>query len=265
MELALNGARFDVLDEGSGPAVVLLHGFLLAKETWDAQARALSQRARVVRFDLRGLGRSSVTPGPYLMETLAGDVAAVLDALDIGRAVIVGHSLGAYVTFAFYRMFAERCSGLGIVASRATADDPALASARLELAERAESIGIEPVVASYLPRYFAPQIYVRRSDLVERARAIAAATDPRGAAAMLRGIAARVPSTDLLEEVDVPVRVVAGAHDAFIELAELQAIAAAVPGARLDVLDCGHFPQWEAPRAVDDALLALLEEASRIN
>jgi len=259
MELTFDGARFDVLDEGSGPAIVLLHGFLLAKETWDAQARTLTERARVVRFDLRGLGRSSVTPGPYLLETLAADVAAVLDALDIERAVVVGHSLGAYVTFAFYRMFAERCRGLGIVTSRATADDAAVANARLELADRAESLGIEPVVEAYLPRYFGPEIYTERPELVERARAIAAATDPRGAAAMLRGIAARVSSTDLLEEIDVPVRLVAGAHDTFIELAEMQLIAAAVPGARLDVLDCGHFPLWEAPRAVDEALAGLLE------
>ena len=120
-----DGTRLAVLDEGAGPAIVLIHGVLLAKETWDAQAAALARHARVVRIDLRGHGASGVPPGPYLMETLAGDVLDVLDALGIERATIVGHSLGGYVTFAFYRMFAERCAALGFVSTRAAADDAA--------------------------------------------------------------------------------------------------------------------------------------------
>jgi 3-oxoadipate enol-lactonase len=258
MDLTLDGVRFDALDEGSGPAIVLLHGFPLAKETWDDQARALTGRARVVRFDLRGLGRSSVPAGPYLMETLAGDVAAMLDALGIERAIVAGHSLGGYVAFAFYRMFAERCSGLAIVCSRATADDPATASARLDLADTTEAVGIGPVVDAFVPRYFAPDVYVNRSELVERARVIASATDPRGAAAMLRGMAARVTSTDVFDEIAVPVLLVAGKHDRFVDVCELQRIADGVRTANLQVLDCGHFPQWETPGDLNTALGGLL-------
>ena len=261
MELAFDGVRFDAIDEGKGPAIVLLHGYPLAKETWDAQARALAARARVVRFDLRGLGRSSVPPGPYLMEVLAGDVAAVLDALGIERATIVGHSLGGYVAFAFYRMFAERCRGLGIVCSRASADDSATANARLALAERAENEGIEPVADAFVPRYFAPDVYERRPDFVSRARAIVAATAPRGAAAMLRGMAARVASTDLFAEIEVPVVVVSAMRDAIVAIGEGPVIANGIRGAKLHVIDCGHFPQWEAPEALDAALAALEREA----
>jgi pimeloyl-ACP methyl ester carboxylesterase len=262
MELRLDDVRVDVLDEGSGPAIVLLHGFPLAKETWDAQARVLSTRARVVRFDLRGLGRSSVPPGPYLMETVAGDVAGVLDALGIARAAVVGHSLGGYVAFAFYRMFAERCSGLGIVCSRANADDPAAASARLELADRAEALGMAPVADAFVPRYFAPDAYVQRPELVERARAIVDATDPRGAAAMLRGMAARVASFDLFEEIDVPVAVVAGDADAFVGVEDVTRIALGIRNANLNVLHCGHLPHWEAPSDLGDVLGALLDKSA---
>jgi 3-oxoadipate enol-lactonase len=261
MKLTLDGVRVDALVEGDGPAIVLLHGFPLSKETWDAQARALSARARVVRFDLRGLGESSVPPGPYLMETLAGDVAGVLELLGIARAVIVGHSLGGFVAFAFYRMFAERCAALGIVASRASADTPEVASARFELADRAEASGIQPVVDSFVPRYFAPEIYTERPAFVERARAIAGATDARGAAAMLRGMAERVASNDLFEEIDIPVAVIAGRSDAFVGPDELQKISDGIRGATLHVLECGHFPQWEAPEALDRILASLLEAA----
>src|ERR1700681_2240551 len=108
MQVNIDGTQFDVLDQGGGPALVLLHGFPLAKETWDAQAASLAARARIVRFDLRGLGATTATPGPYLMKQLAGDVAEILAALDIERATLIGHSLGGYVALAFFRMFAER-------------------------------------------------------------------------------------------------------------------------------------------------------------
>lgn len=262
MQLTLDGARFDVRDEGTGSAVVLLHGFPLAKETWDVQAAHLRGSARVVRMDLRGLGASEVTPGPYLMETLASDVAGVLDLLGIERAAVVGHSLGGYVAFAFYRLFAERCLGLGIVGSRPTDDAPEVAAARLELATRAEAEGMAPIAEAFVPRYFAPAFYARSPAAVGLARATIERTDARGAAAMLRGMAARVSSEDLLAEIDVPVRIVAGAEDAFVAPAILAAMAARIPRAELDVLPCGHFPQMEAPDALSASLDRLLAAAN---
>jgi pimeloyl-ACP methyl ester carboxylesterase len=261
MQLTVDGARLDVLDEGRGPALVLLHGFGLSKASWDPVADALAPHARVVRFDFRGHGASGVTAGPYLMEMLAGDIAAVLDALEIERATIAGHSLGGYAALAFYRMFAERCAALGLVCSRATADTPAAAAAREELADRTEREGIGPVVEQFLPRSFAPAFAAGHPAEVERIRALLEATDPRGAAAMLRGMAARVSSEDLLDELAIPVAVVAGSADALIPPAEARALAAALPAAELEVLDCGHVPLVEAPAAVEAALLRLLERA----
>jgi pimeloyl-ACP methyl ester carboxylesterase len=261
MHLAIDGVRLDVSDEGAGPAIVLIHGFLLAKETWDAQAAALAAHARVIRFDLRGHGGSSAPPGPYLMETLAGDLAGVLDALHVERAVVAGHSLGGYVAFAFYRMFAERCSALGLVCTRAAADDDATANFRYDLADRVERDGIDAAVAVFARRSFGPEAYVLRPELDERLEAVQRRTHPRGAAAMLRGMAARVPSDDLFEEIAVPVRVVGGTQDAVIPFSEAEAMAAAIPGARLDAFACGHVPLYEAPDALTASLEALLAAA----
>ena len=258
MRVNVDGAEFDIVDRGTGPALVLLHGFPLAKETWDAQAEALATRARVVRFDLRGLGKTAATPGPYLMEQLAGDVAEILDALDIERATLVGHSLGGYVALAFFRMFAERCAGLGLVCSRAGADGADQAETRRRLADRVEREGMEPVVEFFVPKYFAPDVYRERPDLIARARAIVEATDPRGAAAMLRGMAERVDSQDLFEEMRLPVHVVAGARDALIAETQARAIADGVAGAEYDLLDCGHFPLYETPDALATSLERLL-------
>jgi 3-oxoadipate enol-lactonase len=258
MQLDIDGARFDVLDEGRGPALVLLHGFPLAKDSWDVQAQALASVARVIRFDLRGLGTTTVTPGPYLMERLASDAAAVLDELGIERAFFAGHSLGGYVTFAFYRMFAERVGGLALVCTRATADDEAAARGRMTLADRAEREGIEPVVETFAQRFFPPHVYRGSAEVIARTKAVMRKTDPRGAAAMLRGMAMRVSSEDLLGEIEVPVRVIVGSEDVLIPLEFSKDLARSIRGAELDVLECGHLAPYEAPDAVTSSLERLI-------
>jgi pimeloyl-ACP methyl ester carboxylesterase len=262
MKIRSDDADLDVIDEGSGTAVVLLHAFPLNKETWDAQASVLARRARVVRFDIRGLGRSSVPDGPYLMATLGSDVAAVLDALGIGSAVVVGHSIGSYIAFAFYRMFAERVLGLGIVCGNAWADDGEMKLRRYALADQVEREGTRALVESYVPRYFAPPFYRERPELVTRATEIVEAASPAGAAGLLRGMAERDASDDLFEDIRVPVAILAGTMDAFGPVDRNERLASQIEGARLTLLECGHLPQWEASDATTSALSGLLDRVS---
>jgi len=262
-----DGARIDVRIDGADgadrrAAIVLIHGFPLLREIWDEQSAALARTHRVVLPDLRGMGASSVPDGPYLMETLASDVAAALDALGIERAAIAGHSLGGYVALAFARMFAERVTHLALVCSRLAADSPEQAAARCELADRIERDGDPGALTDqYLPRLFAPQAYAERADLVERVRAMARRCSVEGLASMLRGMAMRVAADDIAPDLDVPVRIVAGGHDAVVPQAESAAMARAFPRGRLTVCaQSGHLPMLEEPEDVTAALAALLSE-----
>jgi 3-oxoadipate enol-lactonase len=248
------------IDGARGEPIVMIHGFPLAHEVWNAQSQALSRTHRAIRVDLRGMGESSVPGGPYLMETLAADVAAVLDKLSIERAWIAGHSLGGYVALAFARMFSERVAGLALVCSRLAADAPAVAAARYELADRAESeASMQPVWDAFEPRLFAPETLAAKREIVETTRALALRNDPHGAAAMLRGMAVRDDASDIASDLDVPVVVVAGARDANVPAAEAEAIAGAFPRGRLLLCErSGHLPMLEEPGRVTEALEALL-------
>src|SRR3954470_5856607 len=81
-------------EAGQGTPVILLHGFPLSGAIWHEQQQRLSDRYRVITPDLRGHGRSPAPSGVYEMDLLARDVLAVLDALLIKKAVIMGHSMG---------------------------------------------------------------------------------------------------------------------------------------------------------------------------
>src|ERR1700736_5322678 len=118
MIVSIDGRRIGYDDSGgAGVPVVLLHGFPLDRTVWDEQLAALAAAgARAIAIDLRGCGESEPSDGPALMEALAGDVAGVLDVLNVERAALVGHSIGGYVALAFFRMYEERVSGPAAVA-----------------------------------------------------------------------------------------------------------------------------------------------------
>lgn len=259
--LAYGDARIDVCIDGSGAnTVVLLAGFPLAREIWEETAQSIAATHRVLRPDLRGMGASSVVDGPYLMESLAGDVAAVLDAAGTESATIVGHSAGGYVALAFARMYAERVDRLALVCSRLAADSPDLARSREALALTLERDGrIDAVVDSYVPRLLSRVTMQRRPEIAQRVRAIAERTDPRGAAALLRGMAMRGGSEDIAPDLRMPVLVIAGAEDTIVPLDEARGMAAAFPNAALAIAErSGHLPMLEEPDVTASVLAGWL-------
>ena len=255
--LVHDDVRIDVRVDGSGSdAVVLIHGFPLAKEIWNAQIPALAREHRVVALDLRGMGRSSVVDGPYLMETLAGDVAAVMDHLSIEHATLIGHSLGGYVALAFARMYVERVARLALVCSRIIADTPEIVNGRNELASRLEqSDSNAEILEKNVPALFAMKTLENQPEIVEKARKMAENNDPRGLAAMARGMALRDSCEDIAPELGMPVLVAGGAHDRIVPQAETGRAARAFPQARLEWMEAsGHLPMLEDP----DRLAAVL-------
>ena len=107
--LAVEGARLRFRDEGSGPALVLLHGWTLDLEMWDAQMAALADQFRLVRFDRRGHGLSSGPPAP---DGDASDVAALCGHLQLGEVGVVGMSQGARAALAFAQASPQRVRAL---------------------------------------------------------------------------------------------------------------------------------------------------------
>jgi pimeloyl-ACP methyl ester carboxylesterase len=251
-------ARIAVNVAGDGAdTIVLIHGFPLTQEIWTAQIPALAERMRVVTIDLRGMGQSSVTDGPYLMESLAGDVAAVLDALGAERATIAGHSLGGYVALAFARMYIERLDRLVLVCSRISADTPERAAHRYELADDAERSGSNTrIVREMRDGTLGVTTRRERSEIFEKFERIAEKNDPRGLAAMLRGMALRDGAEDIAGDVNVPVLVVGADEDPLGGRDETNRFAAAFPAGQAQVIQrSGHVPMLEAPDELTGCLL----------
>lgn len=254
--LTVQGVRLNVIDEGDGPPLVFLHGFPLDHSMWDGQRREFRNTHRVMIPDLRGLGRSEVSPEPVTMDLFADDVAAMLDAVGVTEPVILcGLSMGGCVAFAFVRRHPQRLKGLILCDCRAVADTPEMVATRQKLAERVLQDGPPVVVETMMPRLFGPTTNEKSPQVVDAVRNVMLASSSRGIAAAQLALASRPDSTPTLSQIAVPTLVIVGAHDAISPAAEMQEFAQQIPNVETVVIaGAGHMAPQEKPAEVNRAI-----------
>ncbi len=248
-------------DVGSGPSVVLLHGYPFNRSMWAEQVEELKQHHRVIVPDLRGHGESAVTPTPATMQNMAAEVASLLETLNISRATIAGLSMGGYVALAFYRLFPLRVRSLVLADTRAQADSDEAKQNREQQAEKALREGMEGIADGLLPKLLAPETVTRHPEIVKRLRQMMAETDPEGAAAALRGMAQRQDQTAFLSRIIAPTLILVGKEDALTPVADAELMHRQIGGSRLRVIEgAGHISNLEQPEEFNAALVKFLRD-----
>lgn len=244
---------------GDGAAVVLLHGFPFDRSMWRGQSEALGGEFRVVAPDLRGFGETPLGEGEVTMESLAEDVAALLDELNIERVVLGGLSMGGYVALAFVRKFPERVRALVLADTRPQADAEDARRTREENAQRALREGMEPIVEVMLPKLFSAETRERGGEVLKDVRLLMLGTSPETAAAALRAMAVRRDQTDLLPSIKVPTLIVVGAEDSITPPSDSESMNAKIEGSSLVLIEgAGHVPNVERPAEFNRALVEFL-------
>jgi pimeloyl-ACP methyl ester carboxylesterase len=248
-------------DEGPGPVVVLLHGFPLDRTIWSAQMTSIGSIYRVIAPDLRGFGRTAAPETGYTMETMAGDVVELLDALQIKEPIALGGlSMGGYIALALIARYPERVRALMLMDTRASTDTPEAAQNREILAKQVETSGdTKPVVDAMLPKFFSEMTRSNRSELIPPVQVSMARASSRAVAGALRGMAARRDWTSELSRITVPTLVLGGAHDVITPPDEMRKLAGALPHARYVVIpEAGHLAPLENSGVANEAILAFL-------
>ena len=249
---------------GSGPAVVLIHGFTLDTRMWDDQFLPLSQHYQVVRYDLRGFGRSTL-PGetPYAH---VEDLRLLLDRLRIERAYLVGLSKGGAVALDFALAYPQRTPALVLVDAvlRGHAWSAEGAARDSLVWQEARRGGVAAARRSWLDHpLFAPaqrnhQVAARLAQIVDDYSGWHFVhADPEQAP--------RPPAAQRLHELTMPLLVMVGEHDIPDFLAATDAICRGAPHAqKLVIPHAGHMANMEAPALVTQAILTFLDEQERM-
>ncbi|MFJ3215482.1 alpha/beta fold hydrolase [Kitasatospora sp. NPDC086801] len=250
-----------VRESGTGTPLVLLHAFPLNAAMWSAQLDALpgltGDEARVLAPDQRGFGGTELGADEPSLDLVADDLALLLDAAGIGRAVVGGLSMGGYVALAFARRHPDRLAGLLLANTRATADTDAVRANRERIA--AAVTARDSVRLLLDEQVAAGQLGPDSRHLVERVQSLVAAASPAAVAWAHRAMAARPDALDVLAGLRVPTAVVAGAQDALVAPEEAELMLRARPDAELTVIPgAGHLSALEAPEAFNTAVRDLL-------
>jgi 3-oxoadipate enol-lactonase len=242
------------LDEGSGPAVLLVHAFPLNHTMWAPQIAALKDRFRVIAPDIRGFGNSP-TDSPWTLEDASDDLDALLTRLNITTCAVVGLSMGGYIALPFYAKYANRIHKFVLADTRARADNLAEKSGRTDMIAALEQAGAAILPDRMLSRLLKPN---SPAEIVDRVRQIMQMTTAAGAIFALMAMRDRPDASTILHRITCPALVIAGEHDAITRVDECRTIAETINGGRfVEIPHAGHLSNIENPQAFNAALTFL--------
>ncbi|MEI7661156.1 MAG: alpha/beta hydrolase [Bacteroidota bacterium] len=247
-------------DEGTGKPVVLLHGFTESSKIWKNFASKLSARYRVISVDLPGHGRSATLGAVHTMEFMADAVMAVLKKLRVGKCLMVGHSMGGYVTLAFAGKYPQKLKGLCLFHSHCFADTSA------EQDNRNRTIGIVnqdkfTYVAQFIPSLFPVEVHKKHSKVIKRMILQASRMDKEGVIAALEGMKNRKDQSQLLRTTELPVLFILGLKDTRVPAARIwEMISLPAVSETLLLRNTGHMGYVEEPDLTYNAILGFAKQ-----
>jgi 3-oxoadipate enol-lactonase len=242
------------------PAVVLSPSLGTELTMWEAQARRLAARHRVISCDLRGHGHSPVPPGPYSIADLGTDLLELLDRLGLERASLCGISIGGMASMWAAARAPERVERLVVCCSSAHIDPD---KSYLERAAVVRERGLSAVAEGALERWFTPSFREAHPDLMRWMCERLLATPVEGYASCCEALAAEDLRAEL-GAVTAPALVIAGREDPTTPPEHAERIAAGIAGSRLEVVaDTAHLANLGQPEVVGDLIAEHLERSDR--
>lgn len=251
-KIKVNSIDLAYTRQGHGTPLVLLHGFPLDHSIWDNVTPLLENTFDLIIPDLRGFGESTTVDTSYTMDDLTSDIAGLLDHLGIKKTAIAGHSMGGYVALAFARLYPEKVSGLGLIATQALADTPDRKEGRYKSAADVEKTGINSVVDAMTTKF------TSNERLQEIARKTMERQQPTAYIGALKAMAERTDSTSLLGTMDYPVVIIHGDADALIPIDRAYEMKNPISHAHfVELKGIGHLPMMESVKETTGGLKKL--------
>jgi len=239
----VNGARIHYALEGQTgkPTLVLSNSLGTNFQMWDPQAAEFQKSFRLLRYDTRGHGKSSVTPGPYSIEQLAKDVLGLTDVLKIDRFHFCGLSMGGMIGMWLGANASQRLGKLVLCNTAAKIGSSEMWNTRIETVRKQ---GMKPVAAAAIERWFSPAFRQKNAPSIASTHKTMEETSPEGYA----GNCAAVRDFDFREQlgrIRTPTLVISGTHDPATPPTDGHFLTKNIPNARFVQLNAAHLSNIE--------------------
>ena len=247
---------------GEGPALIMVHGLGLNRHMWQWQREALNKHFTVIEYDLLGHGESAKPAGPYTLQQMTGQIAALMDHLALKRCALAGFSLGGLIVQAFALAYPQRVNALVILNAAHGRTEQERTSLMGRVAQVREH-GPASTVDAALQRWFTSDFADQAPQVLEQVRQWVMANDAQVYPELYYLLAqADIPLERAIAQIDCPTLVVTGEQDYGNSPEMSRRIADLIPGARVEILaGLRHMALAEDPALVNSLVLPFLQQA----
>jgi 3-oxoadipate enol-lactonase len=246
--------HYQVEGADGAPWLILSNSLGTRLDMWAPQMPALLKHFRVLRYDTRGHGKSSVPAGPYSIAQLGDDVIALMDHLKIDRAHFCGLSMGGMIGMWLGANRQSRINSLVLCNTAAKIGTPDMWNARIA---KVESEGMAAIVSAVIDRWFTADFVQRAAQEIEPVRQMLLDTPPAGYAANCAAVR-DMDQREGLGGITAPTLVIGGTHDLATPPQDSKLVADRIKGGGYVELDAAHLSSWERPEEFTGHLIGFL-------
>ncbi len=267
MTVYLHGDPFHYVDAGNASAmpVVFIHGFPFDHTMWTPQLDVVGKQYRAVAYDLRGHGETYVGDGQYTIEGHVDDLVALLDHLNIPKAVIVGLSMGGYITLRALERNPERFKAVVLCDTRSESDGNEGKLKRFASISSVKTNGSAAFADGFVKNVFAAETFQTNPMAIEVIRSIISHTSELSIAGTQLALASRTDTTSSLSSISIPTLILVGELDTTTPPSASHSMHEHIAGSELYVIPhAAHMSNMENPEFFNAKLLAFLKRVSVI-
>ncbi len=207
-----------IIDAGTGDVLVFLHGFCESKEVWDDFMKPLQQKFRTIAFDLPGFGDNTGKTGDFSMTAMADEVKARLDELHIRKCVLIGHSMGGYVSMAFAQKYGSLLSALCLFHSSALPDSDDKKENRNKTIDYVKRHGVTNFINPFIEPLFYQENRGKLAQEIQLMKDIGKSTPQESVTGALAAMRDRPDLRHVLQELMCPVLFIFGKEDGAVPI-----------------------------------------------
>lgn len=233
---------------GKGKAVVLLHGFMENNKMWEEISKTLSEDFLVIMPDLLGHGKTPSISENHSMETQAKKTIELLDELNIKKATFIGHSMGGYISMVIAKNHADRMNGLCLLNSHTMADSIEKKKQRLKSIDIIKK-NKDSFINHSISLLFNQEKLNSLQKEIDTAKKWALETDIDGIIASINGMRNREDTTELLNELSIPILMILGKKDNGIDMDNYIKLIPKKDNIQIKLLETAHMSFLEEPKA----------------
>ncbi|MES2679000.1 MAG: alpha/beta hydrolase [Bacteroidota bacterium] len=247
----INGVNLSVQDSGTnGEPIIFIHPFPFNKSVWQEQFDFLKKTNRVITYDIRGFGNSTLDVKKSSIPLYAEDLIQLMDDLQIKKVIACGLSMGGYILLNAVERYPERFSAIILADTQCVADSKEEQQKRYDTIKTLEEKGVTDFVEGFINKAFSPRTLENNSELVDKMRQLMLSNTVSAFTSGLSAMAQREETCTGLKNLSIPALVISGKNDIVIQPTQSELLFNNIPGAKLEFIEqAGHLANVEQPQA----------------